>query len=336
MSETIDSNLEKIPLNEGENELLIISNNNDKIPLNKFYIFVLILIILVFTFKLSYKNELKRENTKVCMCTIGKKENLYAKEFVDYYKSLGYNHIFIYDNNDEGDEKFETVLNEEISKNFVTIIDYRGYKGKENKPQFDAFFDCYEKYSKEYDWFSFFDFDEFLFLKNNKNIQEFLDNKNFSKCVNVKINWMVYSDNDLINYDNRSVQERFTTPLPKDLINVHIKSTVRGHLKKNYWKKMNNPHSSNNNLMSCDPTGKKIDSSTPFHEPPNHEVAYIKHYVTKTIEEFIAKIKKGRADVLVQVDINNLKERLNFFFGVNKKTKEKLDFIKKTLNIDFT
>ena len=275
-----------------------------------------------------------KSDTKVCLCVIGKKENLYAKEFVNYYKLLGYNHIFIYDNNNKEDERFEEVLNEEISKNFVTIIDYRGYRGKKNKPQFEAYYDCYNKNSKDYDWLSFYDFDEFLYLKNNKNIQELLDDPKFSQCINIKINWLLYADNDLIYYENKPVQERFITPLPKDSANKHIKSTIRGHLKENYWKNMRNPHSSYNNLISCDPTGQIIDSKSPFNTPANYEVAYIKHYVTKTIEEFIEKAKRGRADLLVKIDNNYWKEKFKYFFEINKKTKEKLDFIKKTLNID--
>ena len=38
--------------------------------------------------------------SKVGLCVIGKQENKYAKEFVEYYKSIGFDHIFIYDNND--------------------------------------------------------------------------------------------------------------------------------------------------------------------------------------------------------------------------------------------
>ena len=93
--------------------------------------------------------------SKVGLCVIGKQENKYAKEFVDYYKSIGFDHIFIYDNNDKDDEKFEEVLSEYISQNFVSIINYRGYRGKENHPQFDAYIDCYEKNSKNYFWLVF-------------------------------------------------------------------------------------------------------------------------------------------------------------------------------------
>ena len=37
---------------------------------------------------------------KAGICTLCKEENLYIQEFIDYYRDLGYNHIFIYDNND--------------------------------------------------------------------------------------------------------------------------------------------------------------------------------------------------------------------------------------------
>ena len=146
---------------------------------------------------------------------------------------------------------------------------------------------------------------------------------------------MLYSDNDLIYYENKTVQERFTTPLPNDYSNKHIKSIIRGHLKKNYWENMGNPHSSEANVNCCIPTGKAIDHKTPFNVPPNFENAYIKHYVTKTIEEFILKVKRGRADINITINDEYWKEKLTYFFSKNKKTKEKLDYIKKTLNKTF-
>ena len=65
--------------------------------------------------KLFFKED-KKKQLKVCLCVIGKKENLYAREFVDYYRKIGYNNIFIYDNNEINDEKFEDVINNEIKE----------------------------------------------------------------------------------------------------------------------------------------------------------------------------------------------------------------------------
>lgn len=297
--------------------------------LNKIFfkiLFLLINILLIFI-KIN-KNKVLR----VCLCTIGKKENLYASEFVEHYKKIGYDKIFIYDNNDIGDEKFEDVLNEYISNKFVTLIDYRGYRGKRESPQSDAFFDCYEKNKYNYDWLSFFDFDEFLELNKSRNIKEYLSNKKFKKCANIKINWLMFSDNDLLYYENIPLQKRFSTPLFGDGANNIIKSTVRGNLKFNYWRSMSNPHSSSNYLTACNSMGNIIDPTSFYIAPFNHEYSYLKHYPTKTIEEYCNKIKKGRADLLIKLDYNNLENYYNYFFQRNKKTKEKIDYFKKSFN----
>jgi hypothetical protein len=74
-----------------------------------------------------------KTDIKVCLCLMGKEENLYAKEYVEHYKKLGYNHIFLYDNNELNGERFEDVLKEEINEGFVSIINFRGKKGKKGK-----------------------------------------------------------------------------------------------------------------------------------------------------------------------------------------------------------
>ena len=63
----------------------------------------------------------KYKNSKICVCSIGKNENLYIKEFVEYYKSIGIDKIFIYDNNDIQGESFETVL-EDYKKNIINFL----------------------------------------------------------------------------------------------------------------------------------------------------------------------------------------------------------------------
>ena len=85
---------------------------------------------------------------------------MYVNEFVEHYKTIGYNKIFIYDNNDVNGEKFEDVIQKEIDEGFVSIINYRGYKGSQLK----LYKNCYKNNNLFYDWLSFFDMDEFLEL----------------------------------------------------------------------------------------------------------------------------------------------------------------------------
>ena len=110
------------------------------------YLKLLLLFIFSFTYfqiylfpskHLTKKEEIKiaynknySSSTKVGLCIICKLENLYIKEFIDYYKDLGYNHIFIYDNNDKDGERLEDVIQKYIDEGFVSITDYRGDRNR--------------------------------------------------------------------------------------------------------------------------------------------------------------------------------------------------------------
>ena len=293
--------------------------------------FTLIIIILLDCFIVfSYFHNV----IKVCLCVIGKKENLYVNEYINHYKKIGYNHIYLYDNNDINEENFEDVLKKEIKFGFVSIINYRGYRGLLNHPQFDAYYDCYEKNNKYYQWLSFFDFDEFLELKpRNMKINKLLKNKRYGKCDNIKINWLIYSDNNLIHYEKKPIQERFTSPVYETKGNIHIKSTIRGNLKTNYWNGTKDPHTSQNFFSSCSSSGKSIKYNSPFNDPPDYSFGFLKHYHTKTIEEFCNKIKRGRATRKLDFSQQELLFRIKMFFSINNKTKEKIEIIKNKLNI---
>ena len=75
------------------------SNKNNS-SLFFFFIFKFFIIILICMYLFFSNNKYK---IKVCICTIGKLENLYIREFVEYYNKLGvdkiytvFNLIFIY------------------------------------------------------------------------------------------------------------------------------------------------------------------------------------------------------------------------------------------------
>ena len=82
-------------------------------------IFFLSIVALIFIY---YANCNNYHEPKVCICTLGKNENLYSREFVEHYKKYGVDKIFIYDNNDIDGEKFENFLSDYINKGFVEII----------------------------------------------------------------------------------------------------------------------------------------------------------------------------------------------------------------------
>lgn len=259
---------------------------------------------------------------KIGLCAIGRLENRYAVEFVEWYKSIGFNKIFIYDNNHDGEEHFEDVLQSYIVDGFVEITNFRN----KNTCQLNAYTDCYNKHKDEYDWLAFFDFDEYLILKKDNNIQSFLSRFKDFQCV--KINWMVYTDNDLVRSDYRPLNERFTEPMEYDKCvqysfpeNNHVKSIIRCDIEDFEWN--GDPHIPTCIKSACNANGEK--SNITAFQPYDFDVAYLKHFITKTIEEWLSiKFKRGTPDVSYDQFISRNKNR---FFKYNKKTEEKEKYL---------
>ena len=258
----------------------------------------------------------------VALCVIGRLENRYAVEFVDWYKNLGFDKIFIYDNNFGDEEHFEDVLQSYIDDGFIEVTDCRN----KTAYQINAYTDCYNKHKNEYDWIAFFDFDEFLVLKKDGDIKSFLSHFDGFQCV--KINWMIYTDNDLVRSDYRPLNERFTEPMEYDKCvqydfpdNNHVKSILKCNIDNFNW--VGNPHIPSMITNACNTKGEK--SSNDAFQPYDFDVAYLKHFVTKTIEEWVnVKFKRGTADVSYDTFFKKNRDR---FFKYNKITKEKENFL---------
>ena len=286
-----------------------------------------IALIILQIFILKYKKKLK-----LCICTLGKSENRYIREFVEYYKKYGVDKIFLYDNNDINGERFEEVISDYIKKGFVEIIDYRGIPFALTK----IMDNCYQKNYDKFDWLIFYEIDEFIYLKNFYNIKLFLNQKIFNNCKKIQLNWVHRSDNNLIYYENKSVVERFKERginVKKNKFNrlAYIKSMIRGH--------MNNITITNNHLLEnkingCNGFGNEIKLKFILNLKPDYEYYYINHYYGKSLEEFVQKLKRG--DIQLGITKKNNLYQIKKYFYINKLTNEKLDYIERELKLNLS
>jgi hypothetical protein len=287
--------------------------------ISKIYFFKFICFISYLLLNLSFK-QIKVKEIKVCLCSPGKNENRYIKEFVEHYKNYGVDKIFLYDNNDLDGEFFQQEINNYIKSNFVEIINFRG----KIRPLFDMMNDCYKKNFKNYDWLIFFEMDEYIHLNNFKNIKKFLNNDKFNNCQKIQLNWVIHTDNNLLYYENRPLKERFPEiedKAKKNNINtnIFIKCILKGHIPNI---KIRSVHSLNHNLQSCDGFGNYVKDKGPFASHPDFRNYYIDHYTFKSTEEFVNKLNKG--DALFK---DNRLFRIQIYFKFNKATKEKIKLI---------
>ena len=267
-------------------------------------------------------------NIKVCVCTVGKQENKYIREFVDYYKKYGIDKIFLYDNNDEDGESFEEVIKDYIDKGFVQINNWRGIK----RPGIRTLKDCYMKNNQAYDWLIFYDIDEYIHLKNIPNIKIFLNDKKFIKCKKIYLNWVIHTDNNLLKYDNRSLHERFPKFKPLKRNKKYIgtgKTIIRGGIKNIRIREV---HVLDKKIPRCNSQGKIIKSGKGGYI--DFENYFIEHYYFKSLEEFILKIKKG--DTYFGHNKGFIMHRLKRYFMINDITLKKIEFLENKLKLNLS
>ena len=217
---------------------------------------------------------------KLALVCIAKNEDHYIQEWVDYHTALGFDDIWIYQN----EWRAEGVIGENVH-----LVEHDGktaaHKPILERPQMKAYNLFIESNKGNYDWACFIDVDEFLVLKKHDSI------KNFIQCYgeydSIAVNWHIFGSNGHkeVSKGNYSVIDRFTK---RGIgVNKHVKTMVK--LSKNPVYR--NPHYSN--LKWVD-TNLHVGRG-PFNPDGPDDVAQINHYFCKTREEYVHKMSRGRA-----------------------------------------
>ena len=300
---------------------------------SKLFLFVLYFLCLNYCNKYQLIKIQRRNNLKVCVCTLGKNENRYIREFVELYHNYSVDKIYLYDNNDIDGERFDDVIGEYINNGFVEIIDWRGVKG--TSTYYGIMNSCYQTYHNNYDWQIFYELDEFLYLKDYQNIKSYLIQNKFNKCQSIQLNWVHMSDNNQIYYENKSLNERFPKPGKNVVKNKQnkicfIKTMIRGNLKNI---NITHNHFLSKNLKACNGFGRKSRVKGFLSLEPDYEYYYIKHYYSKTVQEFIEKIERGD---LLRGNSNDIIEwAIEKFFYINNITETKIKYIQNKLGSEY-
>lgn len=268
---------------------------------------------------------------KTMLCCIGRMENDYIREYVEYYKNyVGVTNICLYDNNRDGEDDFNDAIGDYIKSGFVILKNYRNI----TEPcQLMAYKECYEEYKNDYDWFLFFDIDEFLTFSENRNIRNYLAMKYFKPYDMIHVNWLLFGDGGEVTSNGMPILQRINKPLDLNLAttynfpdNFHVKSIVRGGLDSIEW---NNSHTPIIKGRCCTSTGADTDGNSPF-TPYDYRMCALLHFTTKTASEFADKVNRGFCDG------NNIskKDMIELFFQRNEVTQEKVDVFKNKTGID--
>ena len=241
---------------------------------------------------------------RVSLVCIAKNEDNYISEWVNYHKKLGFDKIFVYEND------WKCSIDDDI----IEKIEFNG-----KHQQIQAYNHFIQNYYSMYNWAAFLDVDEFLVLKKHKNVKDFINE--YKEYNGIGINWVLFGDNGhkKVIDDEFGVIKRFTKRGIK--VNPHIKTIL--NLSTFCQMAVHSP----SNISIVDTNKRTISGPTNFDGDDN--IAQINHYFCKTEDEFEIKSKRGRNGYGNERDISdfivsNLNETndfsaYEFMYVLNKK-----------------
>jgi hypothetical protein len=215
------------------------------------------------------------------LCCIIKDEK-YLEEFIIYYRILGVEHFYIYDN--DSSIPIKERLNNNYYQRMCTIINFPG-----KAQQMNAYNDFFKNYGSKTKWAIIVDGDEYILPKKVFSIRDFL--KIYNDYHAVGINWVMFGSSYHEKTQSGYVIDNYR--FNEGCQNKHIKTIC----KPEFVIKMDNPHYVNLKDPSkyIDPNKKIIKG--PFNENKTNDVIQINHYWGKSMEDLVEKINRGRAPV---------------------------------------
>lgn len=209
------------------------------------------------------------------LCLIIRDENKYLKEWLIHHLPLT-DHIFLYDNGARENVSVITKSLPEPAQSKITVIPFKnGYE----HIQEEAYNHFLDNYGRKTVWCAFIDSDEFITIDCKKTIHEILSEK--SQYSEVRMFWVEYGADGRVNYDSRPVQERFQTPAEGADMRIRM---YKSFIKTEKTKRM----VSHFPIFDLKDRLCYIDDKMEFF--------HIKHYYTKSFEEWKEKMARGSAN----------------------------------------
>ena len=228
--------------------------------------------------------------TGLAIVAIIKNEGRYLKEWMDFYLVMGAEKIILFDNE-------STDNTAEIAKHTVYAdkVDYIYFPGKVR--QLDAYNIALRKYKKAYKYLAFLDCDEFMYCegeKLNSRIERLFKRHQKEHMGGLVVNWLCFGSSGHIKIPQGGVLENYLWRTPDNASENHmIKSVVMPSKVVAFV----SPHYPiyRQGYMGMNEKGEKVKASRT--NSVSTSLIRNNHYFTKSLEDFEAKVARGRADM---------------------------------------
>lgn len=224
---------------------------------------------------------------RIALCAIVRNEIRSIVEWLAYHKVLGFSEFLIYDNEStDGTTEVLTVL-DEVGE--VVHLPWPHSVGA--RPQRLAY--EHARQHSDADWLAFFDADEFLVLRQDARIGDFLSGLGPDVSA-VAVNWIVFGSGGQGHYRAAPVIERFTQALDADaVLNRSVKAI--GRRARLSGTGIHRVSVAKGRYVMPSGRDAVFDKLTSVIER-DVSVAALHHYAVKSLEEFAEKRARGHAN----------------------------------------
>lgn len=251
------------------------------------------------------------------LVTSVRNEASYLLEWVSWHKLIGFDHFLIYTNNNTDN----TVEILRALKRYGCVSFFDVNPGPEKKPQLFAFNKAlsWMRLHKP-DWVSCLDVDEFLNLKHDDNLDQFISRLSSPEAI--AVNWKIFGSSGLASKGYGLTPERFCWCAKDEYRqNAQFKSIwkysedmLRFHHRVIY------PKQKQRSLKYVYSDGVELpsemrDSGAPFAKV-NHisfQNAQINHYATRSLDELVGKMSRGNGLQPVNQENTRIQDYLKRF-----------------------
>ena len=218
-----------------------------------------------------------------------KNEQHYIQEWLTYYKIMGVEKFYIY-NNESSDDTVKKINQLPFARK-IKIIDHA--RAGVRDIQGVAFIDSYKRYGKDTEWMIYCDSDEYFIPSQNIDLQELISQ--YKKYSGLGASWRIYgSSGHLLRPNGLAIENYLHRAEDEWPPNFHVKVIVKPQEILGYL----TPHLFSTTKGVVNENGKPLDETergrtitTPA------KTVRVNHYFNRSYEDWIDKRRRGRATV---------------------------------------
>ncbi len=230
-------------------------------------------------------------------------ERAYILEWTEYHRAIGFDHLYLYCNDDDPQELYNELLPFIVGDDpFVTFVHFP-YQGHQNR----MYLHYLQNYKNQTAWATFLDIDEFLWIGKSTTISKF--HEEFTQFDELRFNWCFFGNNGFVERPSGSVLLQYTKraehlhPLTKNIFRTSAIPESWTHSSQHdaFWHSW---HSTGLPMKSVNVLGD--DREDYYFDFPNSaskylnsiteqiiNKAFIAHFAFKSEDDFRLRVERG-------------------------------------------